>query len=247
VALVTGAARGLGRAIAVALARAGADVAAADVIPVDETIAGIVALGRRGLGLRCDVSRKASVTRMVAAVERRLGGLDILVNNAGITHRDRLEETTERTWDRLVDVIMKGTFLCCQATVPGMRRRGYGKIVNVSSISGIIGGAAPPRRGVPRAARARTGPAYAAAKAGVIALTKWLARDAGADGIYVNTVAPGPIDTEMTRGFAYPVEHLPIARMGTPEDVAEAVVFLASPASNYITGQVLRVDGGWVV
>jgi 3-oxoacyl-[acyl-carrier protein] reductase len=99
----------------------------------------------------------------------------------------------------------------------------------------------------PRARRGRTGPAYAAAKGGVIALTKWVAKDVGVDGIFVSAVAPGPIDTAMTRGFVYPVDHLPIARMGTPADVAEAVVFLASPASNYVTGQVLCVDGGWVM
>jgi 3-oxoacyl-[acyl-carrier protein] reductase len=247
VALVTGAARGIGQAIAVALAREGADVAAADVVSVEETVAAIQALGRRALGVRGDVTRRAAVQRMVAAVGRRLGAPDILVNNAGITHRDRLEETTERTWDRVVDVILKGTFLCCQAVLPGMRARGYGKIVNIASISGIIGGAVSRKSDRPGETRGRTGPAYAAAKGGVIALTKWIAKDAGTDGIYVNAVAPGPVETEMTRGFRYPVDHLPIARMGTPADIAEAVVFLASPASNYVTGQVLCVDGGWVM
>ncbi|PYM82325.1 MAG: 3-oxoacyl-ACP reductase, partial [Candidatus Rokuibacteriota bacterium] len=225
VALVTGAARGIGRAIALALAREGADVAAADLEPAGATSAAVRALGRRGLALRVDVARKTSVGRTVAAVETRLGRLDILVNNAGVTHRDRLEDTSERTWDRVVAVILKGAFLCCQAALPGMRARGYGKIVNVASISGIIGGAVSRRS---RAARGRTGPAYAAAKGGVIALTRWVAKDAGADGVYVNAVAPGPVETAMTRGFAYPVNRLPIARLGTPEDVAEAVVFLAS-------------------
>jgi 3-oxoacyl-[acyl-carrier protein] reductase len=247
VALVTGASRGIGRAIAVALAREGADVAAADLTSADDTVAAVRALGRRGVAVRADVSRRASVERMLATVARKLGGPDILVNNAGVTHRDRLEETGERTWDRVVDVILKGSFLCIQAAVPGMRRRGYGKIVNIASISGIIGGAVSRTSDRPRATRGRTGPAYAAAKGGVIALTKWVAKDVGVDGIFVNAVAPGPIDTAMTRGFAYPVDHLPIARMGTPADVAEAVVFLASPASNYVTGQVLCVDGGWVM
>jgi 3-oxoacyl-[acyl-carrier protein] reductase len=222
-------------------------VAAADLEPAGATAAAVQALGRRGLALRVDVARRASVGRAVAAVETRLGRLDILVNNAGITHRDRLENTSERTWDRVVAVILKGAFLCCQAALPGMRARGYGKIVNVASISGIIGGAVSRRSDRPRATRGRTGPAYAAAKGGVIALTRWVAKDAGADGVYVNAVAPGPVETAMTRGFAYPVDRLPIARLGTPEDVAEAVVFLASPASNYVTGQVLCVDGGWVM
>ena len=176
-------------------------MAAADLEPAGATSAAVRALGRRGLALRVDVARKTSVGRTVAAVETRLGRLDILVNNAGVTHRDRLEDTSERTWDRVVAVILKGAFLCCQAALPGMRARGYGKIVNVASISGIIGGAVSRRS---RAARGRTGPAYAAAKGGVIALTRWVAKDAGADGVYVNAVAPGPVETAMTRGFAYP-------------------------------------------
>ena len=128
-----------------------------------------------------------------------------------------------------------------------MRAQGYGKIVTISSISGIIGGAVSRHADDPDARRGRSGPAYAAAKGGVIALTRWVAKDVGQSGIYVNSVAPGGVDTEMTRGHEYPVEGLPIPRMGQPADVAEAVLFLASPASNYVTGQVLRVDGGWVI
>lgn len=267
-ALVTGGARGIGQGCALALARDGADVAVADLLPVDDTLQGVRQHGRRALGLSLDVTVAADVRRAVERVVAELGRLDVLVTAAGILHRDPLEETAEATWDRVVDVVLKGTFLAIQAAVPVMRARGYGKIVTIASISGIIGGAvsragdaatapasAPvaPGRGGARGSGAdelrtgRSGPAYAAAKGGVIALTKWVAKDVGQAGIYVNAVAPGGVETEMTRGYHYPVEGLPIPRMGAPEDVAEAVAFLASPAANYITGQVLCVDGGWVV
>lgn len=247
VALVTGGVRGIGRACALALARAGADVAVADLLPAVETEAAIAAAGRRGMGLALDVTEAGAVHAAVGHVVAALGRLDILVTAAAIAHRDPLEETTESVWQRVVDVVLTGTFHAVQAAVPVMRSQGYGKIVTVSSISGIVGGAVSRSSDSPDARRGRTGPAYAAAKGGVIALTRWVAKDVGQSGIYVNSVAPGGVDTEMTRGYAYPVEGLPIPRMGQPEDVAEAVLFLASPASNYVTGQVLRVDGGWVI
>jgi 3-oxoacyl-[acyl-carrier protein] reductase len=230
-----------------ALARAGADVAVADLLPTVDAEAGISATGRRGMGLSLDVTDAEAVRAAVEGVVATLGRLDVLVTAAGILHRDPLEETTESVWRRVVDVVLTGTFHAVQAVVPVMRAQGYGKIVTISSISGIIGGVVSRAGDSLDARRGRSGPAYAAAKGGVIALTRWVAKDVGQDGIYVNSVAPGGVDTEMTRGYVYAAEELPIPRMGQPEDVAEAVLFLASPASNYVTGQVLRVDGGWVI
>jgi 3-oxoacyl-[acyl-carrier protein] reductase len=247
VALVTGGARGIGRASAVALARAGADVAVADLLPTTDAEAAVAAAGRRALGFPLDVTDPEAVRRGIGRVVEALGRLDVLVTAAGIIHRDSLEETGESVWKRVVDVVLTGTFHAVQAAVPVMRAQGYGKIVTISSISGIIGGAVSRATDRSDARQGRSGPAYAAAKGGVIALTRWVAKDVGQSGIYVNSVAPGGVDTEMTRGYTYLVEGLPVPRIGKPEDVAEAVLFLASPASNYVTGQVLRVDGGWVI
>ena len=247
VALVTGGARGIGEACAVALARAGADVAVADLLPTADAERAIAAAGRRAMGLPLDVTDAAAVRQGIGRVVTALGRLDILVTAAGILHRDSLEETTETTWRRVIDVVLTGTFHAVQAAVPVMRGQGYGKIVTISSISGIIGGAVSRGTDRPEDRRGRSGPAYAAAKGGVIALTRWVAKDVGQSGIYVNSVAPGGVDTEMTRGYDYAVDGLPVPRLGQPGDVAEAVLFLASPASNYVTGQVLRVDGGWVM
>lgn len=247
VAFVTGGARGIGRASAEALARSGADVAVADRLPTADAEAAIASSGRLAVGLNLDVTDAEAVRGAVAHVTGSLGRLDILVTAAGILHRDPLEETTEAVWDRVLDVVLTGTFHAVQAVIPVMRAQGYGKIVTISSISGIIGGVVSRSADSPDARRGRSGPAYAAAKGGVIALTRWVAKDVGQSGIYVNSVAPGGVETEMTRGFAYRAEELPIPRMGQAGDVAEAVLFLASPASNYVTGQVLRVDGGWVI
>ena len=247
VALVTGGARGIGRACALALARAGADIAVADLLSTTDVEAAIAAAGRRVLGVRLDVTDAEAVRAAVERVTAELGRLDVLVTAAGIANRDTLEETTTAVWRHVVEAVLTGTFHTIQAVVPVMGAQGYGKIVTISSISGIIGGAVSRAAEEPDARRGRTGPAYAAAKGGVIALTRWVAKDVGQRGIYVNSVAPGAVDTEMTRGYAYPAEDLPIPRMGEPEDVAEAVLFLASPASNYVTGQVLHVDGGWVI
>ena len=247
VAIVTGAARGIGRAIALALAREGADITVADVLPTDEAVAKIRAYGRRALGLQCDVTRSADIVSLIERTLGEFGRIDILVNNAGVAHRSGLEDTTEDMWYRDIDVIMTGTYRMTQAVFPIMKQQGYGKIVNISSVSGKIGGAVSKPTDTAETLHGRSGPAYATAKGGVLAFTKWVAKAGGHYGIYCNAVCPGPVETEMTHGFDYSVEGLPIARMGQPEDIAEAVVFLASPAANYITGQTLNVDGGMVM
>lgn len=243
VAIVTGASRGIGQAAALALAREGADVVVADVRPADETVARVQNLGRRGLSIPTDVTRRDAVEALVQATLSEFGKIDILVNNAGTLARVGIEDTTDEIWDRDVNTTLRGTFYCLQAVLPSMKARGYGKIVNISSVSGKIGGVASRAAG---SDRGRSGPAYAAAKGGVLALTRWVAKDVGRFGIYVNAIAPGGVESDMTRGFDYGVENYPIARMGQPQDIAEAVVFLASQASNYITGAVLDVNGGIV-
>jgi 3-oxoacyl-[acyl-carrier protein] reductase len=243
VALVTGAGRGIGRAIAEVLAEAGADVAAFDLSPPEETIHAVQAAGRRGLALQADVSVQTDVARAVAATLEHFGRLDILVNNAGVLERTGLENLDQATFQREIDVIARGTWLCTQAVYEPMKRQGGGKIVNISSISGKRGGAVA-GTSADASASGRSGPAYAIAKGGVIAFTKWVAKDAGRYGILINAICPGPIDSEMTRGFDYSDPGKPVARLGDPRDVAHAVLFLASPMSNYITGQTLNVDGG---
>lgn len=241
VALVTGAARGIGQGIALALATAGANVVIFDREPARDTVAAVERLERRALYLTGDVARRTEVERAVRQAADRFGRLDILVNNAGVVERTILEELDDATFDREIDVILRGTVLCCQAVYPLMQQQRYGKIVNISSISGKLGGAVST---APGAARGRSGPAYAAAKGGVIAFTKWLAKDAGQYGIYVNCICPGPVASEMTAGFTYHTAGQPIARLGQPADVAQAALFFASPMSNFITGQTLNVDGG---
>ncbi len=245
-AIVTGGARGIGAAAALALAREGANIVVADLIDASETVKQVEAMGRRAIAVETNVVVQKDVQQMVEQAIAVFGHIDILVNNAGVVHRDSLLETSEATWDRVVGVIMKGTFLCIQAIYPHMRTRGYGKVVNVSSISGIIGGAVSKLDDSLENTRCRSGPAYAAAKGGVITLTRWIAKDVAKDGIFVNSIAPGACETEMTKGFDYNVSMLPIPRMGKPEEMADAITFLASDASSYITGQVLNVDGGWV-
>ncbi len=236
-AFVTGSTRGIGRAIAETLHRAGAKVA---IVGRDAERAKAVAaaLGERSAGLACEVSDSAQVDAAVQAAEAALGPLDILVNNAGLTRDQLLLRMSEADWDTVLDANLKGAFLTMRAVTKGMMKRRSGRIVNITSIVGLIGNKGQAN--------------YAASKAGLIGLTKSVAKEYASRGILVNCVAPGFIETDMTD--ALPVEakqtllqQIALGRLGRPEDIAAAVLFLASDLAAYITGQVLVVDGGMVI
>ena len=238
VALITGAGRGIGAAIARALAREGATVVVTD---VDESSAqavarGIAESGGQAMAVAMDVAERKSVERAVGEVYARWGGIDILVNNAGICPLRPFEEISGAEWDQVLNVNLKGAFLCAQAVVPGMRERGFGRIINITSVAGKMGGV-------------MVGAHYAASKGGLIALTFSLARTYAPYGITVNAISPGTTVTEMTRSWpedtlADLASSIPLGRLGQPADIAEAVVFLASDAAGFITGEVLDVNGG---
>lgn len=243
IALVTGAgkdSRGIGHGIAVALAREGADVAVASHTLANALRAAdaVQAMGGRSLALEMDVSQAESVEAGVAEVLNAFGRIDILVNNAGITRDALLVRMREEDWDAVLDVNLKGAFLCSRAVAKVMIKQRAGCIVNITSIMGLTGGAGQAN--------------YSAAKAGLIGLTRSLARELGSRGIRVNAVAPGWIETAMTDSLPQTVreailKQIPLGRLGRAEDVADAVVFLCSEESAYITGQVLTVDGGLVM
>lgn len=237
VALVTGAGRGIGRAIAISLARQGADVIVSDIIA--ETAGSVAneieALGKRFLGTVCDVSRYEDCQNLIDAGMKAFGKIDILVNNAGITRDNLVMRMSEDEWDSVIAVNLKSVFNCCKAVSRIMLKQKSGRIVNISSVVGVIGNAGQAN--------------YSASKAGVIGLTKTLAREFASRGITVNAVAPGFIRTAMTDALKDEAREallkmIPLGRIGEPEDVANAVVFLASPFASYITGHVLLVDGG---
>jgi 3-oxoacyl-[acyl-carrier protein] reductase len=236
-ALVTGAAQGIGRAIALLLAQKGADIVVSDINleKAEETVREIETIGRRAMAIRADVANTNDVERMVEAILGRFGQIDILVNNAGITRDKLILRMTEEDWDAVLNVNLKGTFNCTKAVVRHMSKQRRGKIVNIASVVGEMGNVGQAN--------------YSASKAGVIGFTKTIAREFAQRGINVNAIAPGYIETPMTEVLPEKVKEelrrmIPMGRLGRPGDVAEAVLFLVSEASRYITGQVLNVNGG---
>ena len=231
VALVTGSSRGIGRAVAIGLAEAGADVAVNFLINEKEarvTLKEVVAAGRRGILLQADVSKGGNIAGMIGTLEKELGAVDILVNNAAIARRQSMEEIAESDWDQVLDMNLKSVFLVTQAIVPGMRNRRWGRIINISSGASQTGGI--------------VGLHYSASKAGLEGLTRAYAAQLVQEGVTVNAVAPSLIETDMIRGLEIKKERLPMGRLGRPEEVAEAVVFLAGNA--YTTGQTVYLNGG---
>lgn len=237
VAMVTGSTRGIGRAIATALAQAGATVA---VIGRDAARAELAAgeIGHGAKGFACDVASEASVNAAVAAIEKDLGVIDILVNNAGVTKDNVFLRLQDADWDVVLEANLKGAFRTIRAASRGMMKKRWGRIINISSVVGLIGNKGQAN--------------YAASKAGLLGLTKSIARELASRGITVNAVAPGFIETDMTNALTAEqrealAKQIPLERLGKPEDIAQAVLFLASDSASYITGQVLVVDGGMVM
>jgi 3-oxoacyl-[acyl-carrier protein] reductase len=233
IALVTGASRGLGRAVALALGEAGADVAVnylSRKTEAQDTCAAIQKSGRRALPVQADVSQAAAVERLVTRIESDLGPVDILVNNAGIVATKPLADITEADWDEMLAVNLKSAFLVTQQVLPGMRDRKWGRIMFLSSVAAQTGGI--------------TGPHYAASKAGVLGLTHSYARHLFKEGITVNALAPALIETDMvTADLKASPTAIPIGRFGAPAEVADVAVMLAQ--NGYITGQTININGGW--
>ena len=242
-ALVTGASRGIGKAIALCLARAGADVAVnyrSNKRGAEETVEEIKKLGREAFAVRADVSKRKDVEKMFKEVKKRFGVLNILVNNAGIVRFNPVEKVSEKEWDEVVDTNLKGQFLCVKESIKLMPPGS--KIINISSIAS--GGVGIGFGKIPH---------YVASKGGIIGLTEDLAVDLAQKGINVNCIAPGVIETDMTMPLLRDetlkqqlLFHIPKGRIGKPEDIAYAAVFLASDEADYLTGSVIYVDGGWL-
>lgn len=238
VAIVTGGARGIGRAIALSFVREGAKVV---IIDSDKERLEMLKkeMGKENkeiMVIPCDITKSSNVKEMMDQVHKRFGRIDILVNNAGIIRRGTIETITEEDWDRVIEVNLKGTFNCCKAVVETMKSQRYGKIVNISSIAGKMGDIT-------------SAPGYGPSKAGMDALTKTLARQLAQYGINVNAVAPHAIETEMSAQWSDEkrkeiIASIPLGRLGKPEDVANAVLFLASDEASFITGEILDVNGG---
>ena len=236
-ALVTGSTRGIGRSVAQALADSGARVA---IVGREKSKADAVAaeIGKESMGFAADVSDSAQVTALITDVEKAFGGIDILVNNAGLTRDNLVMRLKDEDWDAVLDANLRGAFVAIRAASRGMMKKRAGRIINMASVVGLNGNKGQAN--------------YAASKAGLIALTKSVAKELGSRNILVNAIAPGFIETEMTAAMTTEARNaltglIPLERLGKTEDIAAAVVFLASDYASYITGQVLVVDGGMVM
>lgn len=241
VAVVTGASRGIGRAIALKLADEGAKVVvnySGSQAKAEEVVAAIQEAGGEALAVQASVANSDEVTVLMDTAVKTFGSIDILVNNAGITRDNLLMRMKENEWDDVMDTNLKGVFLCTKAVTRQMMKQRAGRIINISSIVGVAGNAGQAN--------------YVAAKAGVIGLTKTTAKELASRNILVNAIAPGFIETEMTAELPEELKkgmlsQIPLAKLGQPEDIAKAVIFLASEDANYMTGQTLHIDGGMVM
>ena len=239
-AIVTGGGRGIGKAICLRLARSGADIAAVDILESEAaaTAGEVEALGRKAVAVACDVSSPAEVQAMFARVADSLGGIHILINNAGITRDNLMMRMSDDDWKKVIDVNLSGAFNCCREASKYFIKQRFGRVVNVSSVVGLMGNAGQAN--------------YSASKAGIIGLTKSVAKELATRGVTANAVAPGYVDTEMTRAISEQarsklISLIPVARLGEVDDVANVVAFLVSDDAAYITGQVINVDGGMLM
>ncbi|MGI6038312.1 MAG: SDR family NAD(P)-dependent oxidoreductase [Limnochordia bacterium] len=238
VALVTGASRGIGKAAALTLAEHGAHVAinGRDLERLEEVAAAIEAKGRQSLILTGDISQTGIGERFVEQILEKWGSIEILVNNAGMIRREPTAAMDRAAWERVLEVNLTGTMLTCQAVLPAMEKAGYGKIINISSTAAKL-------------YHAHSSPSYGASKAGVLYLTRHLAMEYAPKGIYVNAICPGPVATEMTDTWdpqfrANMLATIPLGRMGTTQEIADVVLFLASSMSNFIVGETINANGG---
>lgn len=238
IAIVTGAGRGLGKAIALGLASAGADIVVSDVIDTAETVAEVQKLGVKAIGVKTDVTNKKDIEDLVATAIKTFGKIDILVNNAGVVKQGPSEDISEKDWDFVISVNLKGEFTCSQEVGKQMIKQKSGSIINIASIAGILGSAQTA--------------AYCASKAGIILMTKTLAVEWGKYGIRVNAICPGLFVTDMTKDFVKDPNFMQmiktrvsLGRYGNPQELAGTAVYLASDAASYTTGHALVADGGW--